>query len=64
MPRYANVRATALHNLLLRMGFVETRRNHHLHYRHEGLGLRVRSSFGNKEIKADLMAKLSPTNSE
>ena len=58
MPRYANVRATALHNLLLRMGFVETVRNHHRHYRHDGLGLRVRISFGNNEIRATRMGRI------
>ena len=55
MPRYANVRTTALHRLLLRMGFVETTRKHHRHYRHTGLNLRVRASFGRKEIDADLI---------
>lgn len=55
MPRYANVRPNELHRLLLRMGFVETSRNHHRHYRHDGLGLYTRMSFGNKEIRADFM---------
>ena len=58
MPRYANIRATTLHNLLLRMGFTETRRNHHRNYRHRGLALRTRISFGNKEIDADTMGEI------
>ncbi len=58
MPRYANVRPTELHRLLLRMGFIETLRNHHRHYRHDGLGFRTRMSFGNKEIRPDYMSDI------
>lgn len=58
MPRYANVRPTELHRLLSRMGFIETARNHHRHYHHDGLGLRTRVSFGNKEIDADTMGDI------
>ena len=58
MPRYANVRTAALHRLLLRMGFTETTRNHHRNYRHHGLVLRTRVSFGNKEIDADTMGEI------
>ena len=58
MPRYANVRTTGLHRLLLRMGFVEIGRNHHRHYRHYGLGLRVRVSFGNKEVRPSVMGEI------
>ena len=58
MPRYANVRTTALHRLLLRMGFVEIGRNHHRHYRHDGLDLRARVSFGNKEVRPSVMGEI------
>ena len=58
MPRYANVRTTALHRLLLRMGFIEFARNHHRHYRHDGLGLRARVSFGNKEVRPNVMGEI------
>ena len=58
MTRYANVRRRQLRNLLLRMGFVETARNDHWRYRHPGLGLRVRVSFGNREISASLMGDI------
>lgn len=58
MPRYANIRTTRLHNLLLRMGFTETTRNHHRNYRHPGLDLRTRVSFGNNEIDAPTMGEI------
>ena len=58
MPRYGNVRTRQLRNLLLRMGFVETARNDHWRYRHYGLGLRTRVSFGNGEIDADFMGNI------
>ena len=58
MPRYANVRPRALHHLLLRMGFVETEHTNHWRYRHPGLGLRTKISFGNKEIDADDMGRI------
>ena len=58
MPRFANVRTTALQRLLLRMGFVEIGRNHHRNYRHHGLALRTRISFGSKEIDADTMGDI------
>ena len=58
MPRYANVRTAALHNLLLRMGFIEIAHNHHRQYRHDGLRLRTRMSFGNKEIKPGVMGTI------
>lgn len=58
MPRYANVRTTALHRLLIRMGFIETPGNHHRNYRHDGLGLRTRMSFGNKEIRPGVMGDI------
>lgn len=55
MPRFANVRPRRLRRLLLQMGFVETYHNNHWRYRHYGLGLRTHVSYGNKEIKAELM---------
>ena len=58
MPRYGNVRAGQLRNLLLRMGFVETARNDHWRYRHHGLGLRTFVSFGNGEVSAIRMGKI------
>ena len=58
MPRSANVRAAALRRLLLRMGFVETARNDHWRYRHQGLHLRVHVSFGNNEIRANRMGTI------
>ena len=58
MPRYGNVRARQLRNLLLRMGFEETARNDHWRYRHYGLGLRTHVSFGNGEIDADFMGSI------
>ena len=58
MPRYANVRPRALRRLL-RMGFVETARNDHWRYRHYGLGLRVHISFGDQEIPATLMGRIT-----
>lgn len=58
MPRYGNVRARQLRNLLLRMGFVETARNDHWWYRHYGLSLRTFVSFGNQEIPAAQMGRI------
>ena len=58
MPRYGNVRARELRNLLLRMGFVETARNDHWRYRHPGLLLRTFVSFGNAEIGAAFMGRI------
>ena len=58
MPRYANVRTRALRRLLNRMGFVETAHNDHWRYLHPGLRLRTRVSFGNNEIKAELMGEI------
>lgn len=58
MPRYANVHPRALRRLLLRMGFIETARNDHWRYLHPGLKLRTRVSFGNNEIKADVMGTI------
>ena len=58
MPRYGNVRAGELRNLLLRMGFVETARNDHWRYRHPGLRLRTFVSFGNAEIGAAFMGRI------
>ncbi len=58
MPRYANVRTRALRRLLFRMGFVETAHNDHWRYRHPGLNLRTRVSFGNNEISAARMGKI------
>ena len=55
MPRYANVRALELRRLLLRMGFAETAHNDHWCYRHFGLGLYTKISFGNHDIKARFM---------
>lgn len=55
MPRYANVRPRELRRLLLRMGFIETAHNDHWRYRHVGLDLRTKVSFGNHEIKARYM---------
>jgi len=40
------------------MGFVEIGRNHHRHYRHNGLDLRVRVSFGNKEVRPAVMGDI------
>ncbi len=58
MPRYANVRARELRRLLLRMGFVETAHNDHWRYRHQGLGLYTKVSFGNHEIRAHYMGSI------
>ena len=58
MPRYANVRTRALRRLLARMGFVATAHNDHWRYLHPGLGLRVRVSFGNREISPKLMGDI------
>lgn len=58
MPRYANVRTRALRRLLARMGFIETSHNDHWRYRHDGLGLRTRVSFGDKEVGALVMGKV------
>ena len=58
MPRYGNIRARELRNLLLRMGFVETARNDHWRYRHDGLRLRTFVSFGNAEISAAFMGRI------
>ena len=58
MPRYANVQTRALRRLLVRMGLIETSHNDHWRYRHEGLGLRTRVSFGDKEVGAIVMGKI------
>ena len=58
MPRYANVQTRALRRLLARMGFIETSRNDHWRYRHEGLGLHTKVSFGDKEVGAIVMGKV------
>ena len=58
MPRFANVRPRRLRRLLLQMGFVETIHNDHWRYQHHGLGLRTHVSFGNKEIKSELMGTI------
>ena len=51
MPRYANMRARELRRLLVRMGFTEAAHNDHWRYRHLGLGLHTKVSFGNREIQ-------------
>ena len=61
MPRYANVRPRELRRLLARMGFVEIAHNDHWRYRHPGLGLRTKVSFGNQEIRAALMGEIITT---
>ncbi len=58
MPRYANVQTRALRRLLVRMGLIETSHNDHWRYRHEGLGLRTRVSFGDKEVGAIVMGRI------
>ena len=58
MPRYANVQARELRRLLVRMGFVETAHNEHWRYRHSGLGLHTKVSFGNHEIRARFMGEI------
>lgn len=58
MPRYANVRPRALRRLLSRMGFVATARNDHWRYRHPGLGLYTKVSFGNNEIDPRIMGAI------
>ena len=58
MPRFANVRPRRLRRVLLQMGFIETVHNDHWRYRHPGLGLRTHVSFGNKEIRAELMGDI------
>lgn len=58
MPRYANVRARELRRLPVRMGFVETAHNDHWRYRHSGLGLHTKVSFGNHEIRARFMGEI------
>ena len=64
MPRYANVRTTALRRLLLRMGFVETARNDHWRYRHTGLRLRVHVSIllATTKFEPTEWARSSPNN--
>ena len=58
MPRYANMRARELRRLLVRMGFIEAAHNDHWRYRHLGLGLHTKVSFGNREIKPHVMGKI------
>ena len=58
MPSYANVRPRALRRLLSRMGLVETAHNDHWRYRHLGLGLYTKVSFGNNEIDAQIMGDI------
>ncbi len=58
MPRYANVRTRALRRLLIRMGFIEIAHNDHWRYRHDGLGLYTKVSFGDKEVGAIVMGNI------
>ncbi len=58
MPRFANVRPRRLRRVLLQMGFIETVHNDHWRYRHPGLGLRTHVSYGNNEIRAELMGDI------
>lgn len=58
MPRFANVRPRRLRRVLLQMGFIETIHNDHWRYHHPGLGLRTHVSFGNKEVRAELMGTI------
>ena len=58
MPRIAGVRAGELRSLLLRLGFIETRHNDHWRFRHFGLRLRTRISFGRNEISATRMGRI------
>lgn len=58
MPRYANVRTRALRRLLIRMGFIEIAHNDHWCYRHDGLGLYTKVSFGDKEVGAIVMGNI------
>ena len=58
MPRIAGVRARELRRLLLRLGFVETRRNDHWRFRHFGLRLATKVSFGRGEISSTRMGRI------
>ena len=40
------------------MGFIETAHNDHWRYRHLGLGLYTKVSFGNNEIDAQIMGDI------
>ena len=58
MPRVAGVRTGELRSLLLRMGFVEMRHNDHWRFRHFGLRLWTKVSFGRNEIPAVQMGRI------
>jgi len=58
MPRIAGIRPAQLRNLLLRLGFLEDRHNDHWRFRHDGLRLRTKISFGRKEIPAAQMGRI------
>ena len=58
MPRVAGIRPGQLRNLLLRMGFLENRKNDHWRFRHDGLRLRTKISFGRNEIPSAQMGTI------
>ena len=58
MPRIANVRPRDLIRLLRRMRFERDDRDH-INFCHEWLNLRTKVSHGDKEIDADLMARIA-----
>ena len=58
MSRIAGIRPNELRRLLLRMGFEPTRRNDHWRFRHRGLNLRTKVSFGSREIYASRMGEI------
>ena len=57
MPRIAVVRSREFYNLLLRMGFVESRHNDHWRFYYHGLRLWTKISFGRNEIPAAQMGR-------
>ena len=58
MPRIAGIRPNELHRLLLRMGFLVSRRNDHWRFHHPSLGLRTKISFGSREIPSVQMGRI------
>ena len=58
MPRVAGVRTGELRSLLFRMGFVEMGHNDHWRFRHFGLRLWTKVSFGRNEIPAAQMGRI------
>ena len=59
MARIAGIRPNELRRLLLRMGFEVERRNNHWRFRHYGLNLRTKVSFGSRELSASRMGEIA-----